>query len=205
MKKLILLSVAALCLNVASAQVNHQSSVMEKEKVRFGIKAGAQVSKVTDIHFESIRRMPGLTAGITLQIPFLQEDDGRLYFAPELLYSQKGEKEKPRNESEKNFYHDYLSLPLMLKFYPKHLKSVYVEFGFEPSVMIYMTNKGVDLGEPNKFDLGGCFGAGIHFGQNNNFGLGARLNLGLMDMYPDVKSHNFNMSGSVMLTYLFGK
>ncbi|MDR2562960.1 MAG: PorT family protein [Prevotellaceae bacterium] len=167
----------------------------------------SEITAIKDIHNGSTPgRRIGLTVGITEQIPLLQEDDGCLFFAPEILYSQEGERGFVLGMNDKGtFYQDYLALPLMLKFYPKDLKSFYIEYGHKLSYMIYQKSKDIDWAEPNKFDVAACFGMGFNFGSFKNFGLGARFSLGLLDVYPEVKGLNFNIGGAITLSYMFGK
>ena len=179
-----------------------------REKTRFGIKVGGQISAIDEIHYESGRRFPGLTVGVVMQMPLQKSDSCRLFFTPELLYSQEGERDKANDkykEDDKDvkFYQDYIALPLMIKVYPLKNKLLFVELGPKLSYMISQKNKDKDYAKPNKFDIGLCLGGGVNLGRNDNFEIGARLNYGLLDMYPDIDKRNFNIGGAITLTYLF--
>ena len=179
---------------------------VHREKVRFGIKIGGQVSRVDDIHDITKQRIPGLTIGASLKIPLLKEDTCWVFFAPELLYSQEGEKRKTRSDgSIEKFYLDYISVPLMFKGYFAKNQIMFLEFGPEISFLIYHKNKDTDLGKARKFDFGLGIGGGASLGKNNNFEIGARLNLGALDTYRDVEWRNFNIRGAVTLAYIFGE
>ena len=206
MGKRILLSIS-ICFIVninMFAEKTTQDSVMHKEKTRFGVKLGGQISAVDEIHNGSNKRVPCLTIGITMLMPLQKGDTCRIYFAPELLYYQGGEKgnDKDGNRDVK-FYMDYVELPLLFKRYFWENKLIFVELGPKLSYMINHKNKDKDLAESKKFDIGLCLGGGVNLGTNNNFEIGARLNYGLVDIFPDIEKKNNNVSGTISLTYLF--
>ena len=212
-KKLLLLSVVICFLanmDIISQETSNDSIMpidsMHRQKIRFGIKIGGQVSRVDDIHDMTKQRIGGLTVGATMKLPLLKQDSCWVFFAPELLYSQEGEKRKLRSDgSIEKLYLDYISLPLMFKGYFAENQIMFLEFGPELSYLIYHKNKAIDLGEVRKFDFSLGIGGGASFGKNNNFEIGARLNLGLLDSYREVEWNNFNIRGAVTLAYIFGE
>ena len=188
----------------------HNDSIVYRELVRFGIKIGGQITAVDEIHRKSGRRFPGLTIGATMQIPLQKNDTCRFYFVPELLYSQEGERgntvDKIKEGSDDiQFYQDYIALPLLVKGYFCKKERLFVELGPKLSYMFYHKNKDIDLGKPKKIDFGLCLGGGVNFGKDKNLELGARLNWGLVDMYPTVARKNNNICGAVTFTYLIGE
>ena len=189
------------------AQTLYSTDYYSKNKkvVSFGIKAGGQISAVNKIHSNSEKRFPGVLAGVTVQIPLQKSENCRLFFAPELLYSQEGEKNNNTNNVVKEqFFQDYLAHFILLKGYLGNNNILFAEFGPKLSYMINHKNKEIDLNDSDKYDFGLCFGGGINPGKNDNFEIGARLYLGLIDIYPGVNAKNYNMSGAVTFTYLFG-
>ena len=179
-----------------------------REKTRFGVKVGGQISAIDEVHGKSGRRFPGLTLGVVMQMPLQKSDSCRIFFTPELLYSQEGERDNTNDkykgeDKDVKFYHDYIALPLMFKLYPLKNKLLFVELGPKLSYMINQKNKEKDYPKLNKFDIGLCLGGGVNLGRNDNFELGARLNYGLLDVYPDVDKRNYNIGGAITLTYLF--
>jgi len=214
MNKLLLLLLSLIvCFGVnmgALAQKSNQNYVKtiqdtEKyEKIRFGVKLGGQISAVNEIHRGSNKRVPALTIGATMLMPLQKKETCRIFFAPELLYSQGGEKGQANDGSQDvKFYFDYIDLPLLIKGYFMNNKRLFIEFGPKLSYMINHKNEDKDLFESNKFDFGLCLGGGVSLGSYNNFEIGARLNYGLTDIYPDTKSNNNNISGAVIFTYIF--
>ena len=176
-----------------------------KKTVSFGLKAGGQISAVNKIHSNSEMRFPGLVVGATVQIPLQNSTNCRLFLTPELLYSQEGEKNNNIDGSIKQqFFQDYLAHVILLKGYFGNNNLLFAELGSKLSYMINHKNKEIDLGELNKYDFGLCLGGGINPGRNDNFEIGARLCLGLIDIYPGVNAKNNNISGVVIFTYLFG-
>jgi hypothetical protein len=181
-----------------------RDTVMYIDKIRFGIKLGGQISAVDEIHHGSNKRVPGMTIGATLLIPLQKKDTCRIFFAPEILYYQGGENGNDKMGTRNvRFYMDYIDFPLLIKGYFTKDRFLFVELGPKFSYLINHKNKDKDLSESNKFDLGLCLGGGISLGSKNNFDIGARLNYGLLDIYPDTKQRNFNIGGTIMLTYLF--
>ena len=181
-----------------------QNSAMYRDKILFGIKLGGQISAVDEIHHGSNKRVPGLTIGATLLIPLQNKDTCRIFFAPEILYYQGGEKGND-NMGNRNvrFYMDYIDFPLLIKGYFTKDRFLYMELGPKLSYLINHKNEDKDLSKSDKFDLGLCLGGGISLGSKNIFEIGTRLNYGFLDIYPDTKQRNFNIGGTIMLTYLF--
>ncbi len=88
MKKVLILAIGVLVAGVANAQT--QTNASTSGDVKFGIKAGANLSniiKTGDDNFKTEYK-PGFHVGLTLEIPIVD----RLSFAPEIVYSQKGYK-----------------------------------------------------------------------------------------------------------------
>ena len=196
-KRLLLFILICLIANVETFAQSTQSYFDVREKIKFGVKIGGQVTAVNKIHTESKKRFPGLTIGATMKIPLLYH---RLYFAPELMYSQEGEKNGSIGE---NFYQDYIAHSILLKGYFGTNNRLFVELGPKLNYMINHKNKEKDLGDCNKYDFGLCFGGGLSLGANNNFEIGARASLGLIDIYPTIKNKNYNIGGAVIFTYFF--
>ena len=200
----------AIAQNSPQDTVIYNDTIMYRELVRFGIKAGGQITAVDEIHYESGRRFPGLTVGATMQIPLQKNDTCRFYLVSELLYSQEGERDNvvdkiKEGRDDIKFYQDYIVFPLLIKWYFCKKERLFVELGPKLSYMFYHKNKDMDLGKPKKIDFGLCLGGGISFGKDNNLELGARLNWGLVDMYSSVERKNNNICGAVTFTYLIGE
>ncbi|MDR3220356.1 MAG: PorT family protein [Dysgonamonadaceae bacterium] len=212
MKKLLLFSLLALTqatFSVIAQQDTNEQNTSDYEKARFAVKIGGSISKIVKAHGrpKDDARFPGLNVGIAYQIPLQKKEISKLFFTPEVLYTSKGEIDKVGNV-EINFYNDYISVPLMLKGYFFKNRLFFLELGPEVGFLVSQKNKDKDayLGDINKFDVGINLGGGINFGSNNQFELGARLNYGLVEVYPDYDydKKNYNLGGQVTLTYFFG-
>ncbi|HCC51639.1 MAG TPA: hypothetical protein DEQ30_05905 [Porphyromonadaceae bacterium] len=190
---------------VVCAQTNASDTIVAGNNVRFGVKLGGQISAVSNIHGGSNKRFPGLTIGASMPILISDEKINRFYVVPELLYSQKGERSRTNENKQIDYYCDYISLPVLLKAYTLDNDLFYIEIGPEVSYLIHQKNKRLDLGEARKFDVGLCLGGGVNIGGEHKFELGARLNWGLMDIYPDVKGRNNTIGGAIALSYFFGE
>jgi hypothetical protein len=187
------------------AQTDIPDTVVVKGKVRFGIKLGGQISGVSNIRGSSNKRFPGLTTGVVIQVPIPDEETNRFCIVSELIYSQEGEKSKTSENKNIKFYNDYLSLPILMRAYTLDNNLFYIEIGPKISYLIHQKNKRLEPDEARKFDVGLCIGGGINIGGEHKFELGARLNWGLVDIYPNVKDKNKNIGGAIALSYFFGK
>ena len=187
------------------AQTNIPDTAVVKGKVRFGVKLGGQISGVSNIHGGSSKRFPGLTAGVALQIPIPDEETNRFYIVPELIYSQEGEKSRTNENKSIKFYNDYLSLPIMMRAYTLDNNLFFIEIGPKVSYLIHQKNKGLELTEARKYDVGLCIGGGVNIAGEHKLELGARLNWGLVDIYPDMEGKSKNIGGAISLSYFFGK
>ena len=197
MKKILVFIVICFIVNVnAFAQLAY-NSYEYREKIRFGVKIGGQVTAINKVHVGSNKRFPGLTIGATAQVPLSYW----LFFAPELMYSQEGEKSHAIDGTKTKFFQDYLAHLILLKGYFGGQERLFLELGPKLSYMINSKNKELDFGDYNKYDFGLCLGGGLNLGRNNNFEIGARIYMGLIDIYPYLKHKNINVAGSVTFAY----
>lgn len=110
---------------------------------------------------------------------------------PELLFSQQGYKIE---NSSGTFTQklNYINLPLMFKAYPSH--NFFLEVG--PQIGFAVTHKEIYDGffsssqefNPDSFDWGMNFGAGLK--TDSGVSLGVRYHLGLGDLYDTEKAQN---------------
>lgn len=137
MKKIILCAVAILAVSVAQAQV------------RFGVKAGLNISTLTgDVDVDP---MVGAHVGGVVEFKFSE----KFSLQPELLYSMQGAQNSPAE-----IHLDYLSVPIMAKYYI--IKGLSVEAGPQIGVGVrYEDANGNDLELVHEnFDIGLAVGAG---------------------------------------------
>lgn len=110
---------------------------------------------------------------------------------PELLYSQQGYEIKNSNGTFTQKF-NYINLPLMLKAYAS--QNFFIEAG--PQIGLAIVHKEEYSGlfstsqeyNPNSFDYGVNFGAGIKTDSGVSFGV--RYHLGLGDLYDNNKAKN---------------
>lgn len=110
---------------------------------------------------------------------------------PELVYSQQGYEIK-NGSSTFTQKLNYINLPVMLKLYPSH--NFFLEVG--PQIGFAISHKEEYEGlftlsqeyDPNNFDWGANFGAGLK--TNSGVTFGVRYHLGLGDLYDDNKAQN---------------
>lgn len=153
------------------------SNTASSSPVRFGIKAGLNVSNISN--FESNSKA-GFYGGLFATIPVAQD----FSVQPEILYSGLGAKSKYDSNTKVNL--DYIAVPVMFQY--NALPNLYVEagpqFGFLVSAKGKDNNSSVDIKDDLKtFDFGLGLGAGYYF--TPNIGVNLRYVAGLTDIAKD--------------------
>ncbi|MCC3215025.1 MULTISPECIES: porin family protein [Chryseobacterium] len=153
------------------------TSTASSSPVRFGVKAGLNISTLTENDFNS---KAGFYGGLFANIPVAQD----FSFQPEVLYNGMGAKIKGTNDIKVNL--DYISVPLMLQY--NALPNLYVEAGPQFSFLINSKLKADSNSADAKdlfkgFDFGIGLGAGYYF--TDNIGITARYVAGLTDVAKD--------------------
>lgn len=156
-------------------------------KSHTGIKGGYNLSSVSYNGEGETDQRNGFHVGIYGE-SFLSDV---LSLQPELLFSQQGYE---INSSSGKFTQklNYINLPLMVKLYP--VQNFFLEVG--PQIGVAITHKEVYDGlfnssqefNPDSFDWGMNFGAGIK--TNSGISLGVRYHLGIGDLYDEQKAQN---------------
>lgn len=163
------------------------------QKTSFGAKAGINLSNI----YSKDEIESGLKSGIHLggYVNYLVK--GRLYYAPEILYSQQGYKATYRESDmsspvigETNVNLHYINfLPLTAKYYLSQDKVMNIVLGPQIAWLATAKDKGEVNGETVNRDLKNAFkdfdfsmvvGLGADF--NSGLNVGGRMNLGLTDI-----------------------
>lgn len=170
MKKIFL----GLALVAGTFAFSQKTSTASSSPVRFGVKAGLNISTLSDSEFNS---KAGFYGGVFANIPVAQD----FSFQPEVLYSGMGAKAKVDSDVKANL--DYISIPLMLQY--NALPNLYLEAGPQFSFLVNSKLKykssSTDAKDVFKsFDFGIGLGAGYYFTQN--IGVTARYVAGLTDV-----------------------
>lgn len=161
--------------------MNAQDSIVHKSNG--GIKGGYNLAAVNYDGSGETGQRHGFHVGVYGE-SFVSES---FSIQPELMYSQQGYEIK---NSTGTFTQklDYINLPIMLKAYPS--KNFFLEAG--PQIGLAISHKEEYEGgfisstqeyDPNNFDWGMNFGAGIKTDSGISFGV--RYHLGLGDLYDD--------------------
>lgn len=150
------------------------TSTASASPVRFGVKAGLNISTLSDNDFNS---KAGFYGGVFANIPVAQD----FSFQPEVMYSGMGAKFKADSDAKANL--DYISVPLMLQY--NALPNLYLEAGPQFSFLVnsklkYKSNSADAKDIFKSFDFGIGLGAGYYFTQN--IGVTARYVAGLTDV-----------------------
>lgn len=211
MKKIIL----GLALIVMTLSANAQ--------VRFGVKAGMNISTIRVSEGLESDYKPGFHAGVILDMPL----SGNFYFNPQLVFSQMGCKQDGEVLADGDIKAtlNYLQLPLDFNYrYPLSDKATldciagpYIALGLSSKTEVDMdgstisTDKGFfgEDGAYKRFDCGIRVGIGTHIG--SHAGLSVCYNLGLsnlikedsdmMDIPDDYKEKNGAFQISLSWTF----
>ncbi|SMO44927.1 Opacity protein [Chryseobacterium rhizoplanae] len=172
MKK-ILLGLALVAGTFTFAQKT-STSTASSSPVRFGVKAGLNISTISNSDLNS---KAGFYGGVFANIPVAQD----FSVQPEVLYSGMGGKAKSNSNVKLNT--DYIAVPVMLQY--NLIPNLYVEagpqFGFLISAKGKANGSSVDVKDNLKtFDFGIGLGAGYYFTQN--IGVNLRYTAGLSDV-----------------------
>lgn len=170
--------VALLSLNTVQAQITSPES-----SIRFGIKTGINLANVVGEDIEDNSMRTGMYGGVYANIGLTD----KIYFQPELLYSQQGV-EFEIEEFEESARMNYLNIPLMFQY--GITDNIRVEFGPQVGILLDAEN------ELRVKDNGSTFSAtvdakdftkpvdvGLNLGgtyqMDNGFNVSIRYNLGL--------------------------
>jgi hypothetical protein len=180
-------------------------------QIKFGVKAGVNVSGLSDVSvsgggisvnvFESAGMATGFHAGAFVNFGF-----GNLFgFQPELLFSMQGGKQKVNStltggqSATVDFTFDYLNVPILLEIKP--IPNLGILVGPQVGLNVYKsaasegeTVSGSDFDEAfgdeafQSIDFAVAFG--VQYTLIEHLTIGARYNLGLTNAYSDSETEN---------------
>ncbi|MBB6330177.1 opacity protein-like surface antigen [Chryseobacterium sediminis] len=150
------------------------SSAPSSSKIKFGLKAGLNVSTLSNMDMKS---KAGFYGGVFVNIPVAKD----FAIQPEVLYSAVGAKEKGDSNAKLNL--EYISVPVMFQY--KALPNFYVEAGPQFNFLMGAELKN-DVGSlqlknaTKSFDFGIGLGAGYNI--TKNIGVNVRYTAGVADI-----------------------
>ncbi len=174
-------------------------AVTKAQSVKFGVKAGLNIAFVHIDHSEAenldFNSLLGFHGGITLEAKLSDS----FSIQPEILYVERGATIKKEtflpdyydsSAEEATFSADYISLPIMAKYYL--VKGFFLEAGPEVSFLVNDEVIGSDFSiedtRINNYDLGANFGFGYQF--DNGLFVQSRYTLGLVNMLESREMKN---------------
>ncbi|UKB77530.1 porin family protein [Chryseobacterium sp. MEBOG07] len=167
------------------------SSTPSKSKIKFGLKAGLNVSNLSNMDMNS---KAGFYGGVFVNIPVSKD----FSVQPEVLYSATGAKEKGGSNAKLNL--EYVSVPVMFQY--KALPKFYVEagpqFNFLMDARLKDNEGSLHLKDATRgFDFGIGLGAGYNF--TKNIGVNVRYTAGLSDIVNKSQRYlyGYDRTGSV--------
>lgn len=209
--KMLALAGAILCIGFSATAQEQQTVTEGKLTPKYGIKAGANLTNmyVDDVVDENVKL--GLVAGFYAKLPLTTG----VSIQPELLYSNKGAKEKYNNvlgKGEYRFNLDYIELPVSAVFnlgknfnihgggYISYLAAVNIKDLHNDGTIDNV--KDLNAEDFHRIDYGLLAGLGVDV---QNFTIGARYNYGLHEIgKPNTLSGNLtkNSKNSALSLYL---
>ncbi|MDR6457970.1 opacity protein-like surface antigen [Chryseobacterium vietnamense] len=164
-----------------STSTSTEATTPSSSKIKFGLKAGLNVSNLSNMDMKS---RAGFYGGVFVNIPVAKD----FSVQPEVLYSAVGAKEKGGSNAKLEL--EYISVPVMFQY--KALPNFYVEAGPQFSFLMdarLKNNVGsLHLKDATRgFDFGIGLGAGYDF--TKNIGVNVRYTAGLSDIVN--KSHRY--------------
>ncbi|SIQ09656.1 MULTISPECIES: porin family protein [unclassified Chryseobacterium] len=172
-----------------STSTDASTPLTSSSKIKFGLKAGLNVSNLSNMDMNS---KAGFYGGAFVNIPVSKD----FSVQPEVLYSAAGAKEKGGSNAKLNL--EYLSVPVMFQY--KALPNLYVEAGPQFNFLIDARLKksastGALKNATQSFDFGIGLGAGYYF--TKNIGINLRYNAGLSDIVKTKYQYGYDREGSV--------
>lgn len=177
-------------------------TTVAQSQTSFGIKAGANFSKLNGSDVDDAKKKAGMYGGLLVNIPVTPS----FSIQPELLYSNLGAMWKENGDKD-SYNLNYIALPLMFQY--NHKSGFYAETGPELSYLVSAKYK-YDYEDENgsedikddlkKTNLAWGIGAGYEF--KNGLGVGARHNFGISNIAKE-GSKIRNNAFSIGLFYKF--
>jgi hypothetical protein len=183
----------------------------------FGIKAGVNVSSISDDGYDDTKSKVGFSGGLFLNAPLSEQ----FSIQPEVMYSQLGAKTDytfAGTTFANELKLDYITVPVMFQF--RATPAFYIEAGPEFGFLVSAKNKttvsnnngsGSDVDELDKdafnsFNMGAALGLG--FDITPNFGVNARYIAGFSDVTKpesdpstNAKNRNNNFQAGVYFKF----
>lgn len=169
---------------IFTALVLFTALFVSAQDIRFGVKAGLNLSNLGGDAVYSYSTKPGFHAGVALEAPF----SDKVSIQPEALISLQGTGGYYQNDPQ--FW--YLNVPVLGKY--NVWDALYIEAGPQVSVLFADNLDGNQSGvgntytESNALDFGLAVGAGYRL--DDNFYFQARFNAGFINAIKDVTSKN---------------
>jgi Outer membrane protein beta-barrel domain len=185
-------------INIVVTPAQEALKSIEYPKAVFGIKGGVNISTFSASINSETQAKPGMALGIYIR----KQISPKLYFRPEMYYSNQGQKDNylypyggPSIGSTTTSMH-YLNIPLLFELGNK----VSFQFGGQLGVLLAGTEKGtvasVEIDQKlddvmSAVDFALVAGVGITFGRNINGGV--RVNYGITNILNPEQDANSNI------------
>lgn len=169
------------------------------QQVKFGVKGGLNISKLTNNDYAKSRA--GIYLGGFARVGLTENWS----IQPELVYSGQGYVADPPILDDYTVAINYINLPIMAQYHiiPEFYLEAGPQIGFRVAAKVKDDGNSYDVGDGYKgLDLGLGFGLGYDF--DFGLGVGARYNFGLTDV-SDAREKHANSVAQFGVTYTFGK
>lgn len=179
-------------------------------QVRYGIRASAGLSNITNVHKESKSR-ESLQFGVNALIPITNDD--LFFFEPEIHFSAQGEYYVPyriSNAKKQKVFMNYINIPLNAKMYFTDSESEffatlgpYIGFKISDNVEKIEVPTELDDYKYKSFDFG--LNAGVGFSFDREFEISLRYYYGFADQVgnDNVNKTNHTSNLNLGISYIF--
>lgn len=190
-----------------------EDNVSESPRVKFGIKAGGNVSGIMDFNNHSAQRF-GLQGGVFVELPLGASDVW--YLRPEVLFSAQGETNRDNRVNgtrvNEDYYLNYINVPVLLRAYfaKSHQGAFFAELGPQIGFLVWKDVESTTMKDDDfkTIDLAGSFGVGYSFGRKLE--INVRYTQGFIDTVDNDgkgvsknESTNFTSMASFGVAYTF--
>lgn len=175
------------------------SAAAQAQQVKFGLKGGLTVSKLTNL--DDVKSRASIYAGAFARVGLTESWS----IQPELVYSGQGYKGSAFFLGDYNVAVNYINLPVMAQYHivPEFYLEAGPQLGFRVSSKAKRDGSTLNVGDAHK---GVDFGLGFGLGYDFDFGLGvgARYNFGLTNVVDESNESYKNSVAQFGVTYTFG-
>ncbi|WKK78725.1 porin family protein [Marivirga salinae] len=176
------------------------TSALQAQHMNIGVKGGFNFYNVVNENNSDSESLPGFNVGL---IGHFHLSD-QFALQPELVFSTQGSK-LSNNGDESHLNLNYLNIPILIQYMFDNGFRIFAgpQAGILLNAKSYTNNTEIDrTNDFNNMEIGASLGMS-YINPNSNFGIDARYNVGLSDIYENDAQVAYNRGIQIGLFYLF--